>query len=198
MKAPKCRTCGEDHRTGPCPKFMESRDGETRRVRSNRRDEGQNQSGAPSANECIRSVSIQKRPEQPELERREVSVDRRGNEESLPIPKKIPRQISRSQSSHDGSDERTPLPRTVRSVREPEVRSSPSSGIRDRAKAKRSVALQKTSQESSSIRRRGPPKGTGGRPRIGTETQTAKHLKPWLTEGISERTWYRRQAEKRT
>ena len=39
-------------------------------------------------------------------------------------------------------------------------------------------------------------KGKGGRPRIGTEANTITHQKPWLAEGMSERTWYRRQREK--
>jgi hypothetical protein len=37
----------------------------------------------------------------------------------------------------------------------------------------------------------------GGRPRIGEEAKTITHRKPWLIEGMSERTWWRRRAEQR-
>jgi hypothetical protein len=40
-------------------------------------------------------------------------------------------------------------------------------------------------------------KAKTGRPRIGTESQTLAHQQPWLAENMSERTWYRRQKEKR-
>ncbi len=42
-------------------------------------------------------------------------------------------------------------------------------------------------------------KGKGGRPRIGAEAMTNKSRKPWLEQKppISERTWYRRQAERK-
>ena len=36
-----------------------------------------------------------------------------------------------------------------------------------------------------------------GRPRIGHRTETLTHTKPWEVEGMSERTWYRRQRERR-
>ena len=45
--------------------------------------------------------------------------------------------------------------------------------------------------------RRGPAPGTGGRPRIGDSHKTLKATKPWAALGMSERTWYRRQREKR-
>lgn len=40
-------------------------------------------------------------------------------------------------------------------------------------------------------------KGRGGRPRIEDRENTITAKKPWLAEGMSERTWWRRQAEKR-
>jgi hypothetical protein len=36
-----------------------------------------------------------------------------------------------------------------------------------------------------------------GRPRIEDGTQTIEARKPWLKLGMSRRTWYRRQAERR-
>jgi hypothetical protein len=36
-----------------------------------------------------------------------------------------------------------------------------------------------------------------GRPRIGHKTKTLEYTKPWLAEGMSRATWYRRQKEKR-
>lgn len=39
--------------------------------------------------------------------------------------------------------------------------------------------------------------GNGGRPRIGDTGQTLSATKPWLSEGISRATWYRRQKENR-
>jgi hypothetical protein len=36
-----------------------------------------------------------------------------------------------------------------------------------------------------------------GRPRIEDRTNTIEARKPWLKLGMSRRTWYRRQAEKR-
>jgi hypothetical protein len=36
-----------------------------------------------------------------------------------------------------------------------------------------------------------------GRPRIEDRARTIEVLKPWLKLGMSRRTWYRRQAEKR-
>lgn len=37
-----------------------------------------------------------------------------------------------------------------------------------------------------------------GRPRIGEEGKTLAALRPWEAEGMSRRTWYRRQAEQRS
>jgi hypothetical protein len=39
--------------------------------------------------------------------------------------------------------------------------------------------------------------GKGGRPRIEDIAKTNEAKKPWLKKGMSRRTWYRRQAEKR-
>ena len=36
-----------------------------------------------------------------------------------------------------------------------------------------------------------------GRPRLGEESKTLSRTKPWEAELMSERTWYRRQKEKR-
>lgn len=44
---------------------------------------------------------------------------------------------------------------------------------------------------------RGPKPGHGGRPRIGQNGKTLKAVQPWKKLGMSQRTWYRRQAEKR-
>jgi hypothetical protein len=41
-----------------------------------------------------------------------------------------------------------------------------------------------------------PPRKTG-RPRIEDRAKTIEARKPWLKLGMSRRTWYRRQAEKR-
>lgn len=38
---------------------------------------------------------------------------------------------------------------------------------------------------------------SGGRPRLEDRDKTLKATKPWAALGMSERTWYRRQAEKR-
>lgn len=43
--------------------------------------------------------------------------------------------------------------------------------------------------------RRGPAPGSGGRPRKGDEAKTLRATRPWEAQGISQRTWYRRQAE---
>lgn len=45
------------------------------------------------------------------------------------------------------------------------------------------------------IAKRGPKKGNGGGPRKGEEARTLRQTKPWEAEGISARTWYRRQKE---
>lgn len=44
----------------------------------------------------------------------------------------------------------------------------------------------------------GPRKHKQGRPRLGTEASTLSATKPWIAEGMSERTWYRRQKEAKT
>ena len=44
---------------------------------------------------------------------------------------------------------------------------------------------------------RGPAPGTGGRPRKGEEAKTLRAQKPWEREGISQRTWYRRQQKEK-
>lgn len=44
---------------------------------------------------------------------------------------------------------------------------------------------------------RGPAPGTGGRPKKGDEAKTLQATKPWLAEGISQATWYRRRAAQR-
>ena len=36
-----------------------------------------------------------------------------------------------------------------------------------------------------------------GRPRIERRHKTLKALKPWVAKGMSQRTWFRRQAERR-
>jgi hypothetical protein len=41
------------------------------------------------------------------------------------------------------------------------------------------------------------PAAKTGRPRIGDRANTIEARKPWLKLGMSRRTWYRRQAEKR-
>lgn len=43
---------------------------------------------------------------------------------------------------------------------------------------------------------RGPSPGSGGRPKKGDEEKTLKATKPWEAQGISQRTWYRRKAER--
>lgn len=40
---------------------------------------------------------------------------------------------------------------------------------------------------------RGPLPGNGGRPKKGEEDKTLRATRPWEAEGISMRTWYRRQ-----
>ena len=42
-----------------------------------------------------------------------------------------------------------------------------------------------------------PRKSNGGRPRIGEEGRTLKALAPWKALNMSERTWYRREAERK-
>ena len=44
---------------------------------------------------------------------------------------------------------------------------------------------------------RGPKPGHGGRPRLGEDNKTLKKTQPWKALGMSQRTWYRRQEEKR-
>lgn len=41
--------------------------------------------------------------------------------------------------------------------------------------------------------RRGPKKGTGGRPRVGDVKDILSHTKPWVALGMSQSTWYRRK-----
>ena len=43
----------------------------------------------------------------------------------------------------------------------------------------------------------GRPRAKVGRPRIGNRDKTLAATKPWEALGMSERTWYRRQREKR-
>jgi hypothetical protein len=67
------------------------------------------------------------------------------------------------------------------------------------AKAKAGVVSPDTRQPAAGVAPgpREPKKAKIGRPRIGTESETITHRKPWVAEGISERTWWRRQAERR-
>ena len=71
--------------------------------------------------------------------------------------------------------------------------------------------IDRTSSAASSPPRRVPaligksagiapgPRGTKvGRPRLENAAKTLKATKPWEKLGMSERTWYRRQAEKRS
>jgi hypothetical protein len=44
--------------------------------------------------------------------------------------------------------------------------------------------------------KRGPRKGTGGRPRLEDRGKTLTATKPWEAAGMSQRTWFRRQKEK--
>ena len=41
------------------------------------------------------------------------------------------------------------------------------------------------------------PKYRGGRPIKGRERETIRAREPWKADGVSERTWWRRQKEKR-
>ena len=40
-------------------------------------------------------------------------------------------------------------------------------------------------------------KSGGGRPRLENRDKTLRATKPWVADGMSERTWFRRRAEKR-
>lgn len=65
--------------------------------------------------------------------------------------------------------------------------------IRIIPKTKAEIAAEEGAKRAQAGRAKAP----GGRPRIGEEGKTDAHRKPWIALGMSERTWYRRQAEKR-
>ena len=51
--------------------------------------------------------------------------------------------------------------------------------------------------DRAAVSRRRPPAAKKGRPRIEDRAKTIEARKPWLKLGMSRRTWYRRQAERR-
>lgn len=73
-----------------------------------------------------------------------------------------------------------------------DVVSNASSMKRKNGNQKRaSVRRKAVSSARRRLRKRGPRKGTGGRPRKGHEAKTLTRTKPWEKQGISQRTWYR-------
>ena len=133
MDAPKCRTCGERHRAGPCPKFERSRG--LGKAAGRTGDARKPDEGTP-------------RPREPKPERRhlptEASLSTSGVTKGEPSAER--------KAVADGATER-------RSPRKPKYR--------------------------------------GGRPIKGRERETIRAREPWKADGVSERTWWRRQKEKR-
>lgn len=63
-----------------------------------------------------------------------------------------------------------------------------------RSKSKGTSRAELPPPVSSAVVSGGLPRRQG-RPRLGQQGQTLRALRPWVSEGMSERTWYRRQAE---
>lgn len=72
-----------------------------------------------------------------------------------------------------------------------------SGGNGDRTAGIRKDDAGKDRQASSAVREASAKKGKGGRPRLGAESETNAARKPWVLQNMSERTWYRREAERR-
>lgn len=71
--------------------------------------------------------------------------------------------------------------------------------VDDASKSKQPEGLPQSDQTAArgiETAQDAPRKGCGGRPRKGSEHFANVHLKPWVSEGLSERTWYRRKADK--
>lgn len=135
MDHPKCRTCGERHRLGHCPKgFGGIREKLGRALK-------------PAA----------------EVEAKAKEIHERKRESDAAIAK--------------------PGRKAGKAAKDMKARAS-------RVAAGRTVAKAAGAKASAAKVKR-------GRPRIGEEKKTIAARKPWIALKMSERTWWRRQSEKR-
>lgn len=111
-----------------------------------------------------------------------------------PAGKTVDNRAQAGKASGGGKDARPAAGRAGTPNRRPRE-AAENIGLSVSAAGRASSSKSKSRAGAKRLGSRGPAPGSGGRPRKGEEGKTLQARKPWEAEGISQATWYRRQAE---
>ena len=169
MDQPKCRTCGERHRAGPCPAHQSSRGGAESRSAGHIKGTGIRPSELGTVGKGRHRTSSGKQEAGTGMKRKATQT-----------PGSLP-SFGPTDSPQAGV---APGPREAK----------PSAGAKSQKPTKAMAAKVSGDRTGSSILPTGAnPKR--GRPLAKDKDKTAEAVKPWVAAEVSRATWYRRKAE---